>query len=32
MIFDFLLRAGPSQTTNALQIMRMEGLPVDKSS
>jgi len=32
MIFDYRLRSGPSQTTNALQIMRMEGLPVDKSS
>lgn len=32
MNFDYLLRPGPSQTTNALQIMRMEGLPVDKSS
>ncbi|MBE9474375.1 MAG: hypothetical protein IMY85_05750 [Chloroflexi bacterium] len=32
MIFDYLLRSGPSQTTNALQIMCMEGLPVDKSS
>jgi ABC-type multidrug transport system fused ATPase/permease subunit len=31
MVFDYLLRSGPSQTTNALQIMRMEGLPVDKS-
>jgi DNA mismatch repair ATPase MutS len=33
MIFDYCLRTGPSQTTNALQIMRMEGLPVgDKVS
>jgi DNA mismatch repair ATPase MutS len=32
MNFDYMLRPGPSQTTNALQIMRMEGLPVDKSS
>jgi hypothetical protein len=33
MIFDYCLRPGPSQTTNALQIMRMEGLPVgDKVS
>lgn len=31
MVFDYLLRSGPSQTTNALQIMQMEGLPVDKS-
>jgi DNA mismatch repair ATPase MutS len=28
MLFDYCLRPGPSQTTNALQIMRMEGLPV----
>jgi ABC-type multidrug transport system fused ATPase/permease subunit len=32
MIFDYLLRPGPSKTTNALQIMNMEGLPVDNSS
>jgi DNA mismatch repair ATPase MutS len=32
MNFDYKLRPGPSQTTNALQIMRMEGLPVDRSS
>lgn len=32
MKFDYLLRPGPSETTNALQIMRMEGLPVDRSS
>jgi hypothetical protein len=32
MNFDYLLRPGPSQTTNALQIMRMEGLPVGKPS
>jgi len=30
MIFDYLLRPGPSPTTNALEIMRMEGLPVDR--
>ena len=29
MIFDYRLRSGPSTTTNALQIMRMEGLPVE---
>jgi ABC-type multidrug transport system fused ATPase/permease subunit len=29
MIFDYLLQSGPSKTTNALQIMRIEGLPVD---
>jgi hypothetical protein len=28
MVFDYLLRPGPSPTTNALKIMRMEGLPV----
>ncbi len=29
MIFDYLLREGPSPTTNALTIMRQEGLPVE---
>jgi hypothetical protein len=29
MIFDYELRPGPSPTTNALQVMRIEGLPVD---
>ncbi len=29
LVFDYLLRPGPCPTTNALQIMRMEGLPVD---
>jgi hypothetical protein len=29
MIFDYRLRSGPSTTTNALQIMQMEGLPVE---
>jgi hypothetical protein len=29
MIFDYQLRSGPCPTTNALQIMRLEGLPVD---
>ncbi len=29
MRFDYTLRPGPSPTTNALKIMRMEGLPVD---
>ena len=29
LIFDYRLRPGPSPTTNALKIMRMEGLPVD---
>ena len=30
LTFDYLLRPGPSPTTNALKIMAMEGLPVDK--
>ena len=29
MVFDYKLRSGPCPTTNALKIMRMEGLPVD---
>lgn len=29
MKFDFKLNSGPCPTTNALEIMRMEGLPVD---
>jgi DNA mismatch repair ATPase MutS len=29
MLFDYKLRPGPCPTTNALQIMRLEGLPVD---
>ena len=29
MVFDYLLRPGPCPTTNALQIMQIEGLPVD---
>lgn len=28
LIFDFLLREGPCPTTNALHIMRTEGLPI----
>jgi hypothetical protein len=28
MVFDYQLRQGPCPTTNALKIMRMEGLPV----
>ncbi len=28
MVFDYILRPGPSPTTNALAIMRIEGLPV----
>lgn len=27
LIFDYKLRPGPSKTTNALEIMRLEGLP-----
>jgi hypothetical protein len=29
MVFDYKLRSGPCPTTNALQIMRLEGLPVE---
>lgn len=29
MVFDYHLRPGPCPTTNALHIMRLEGLPVD---
>jgi DNA mismatch repair ATPase MutS len=29
MVFDYSLRRGPCPTTNALKIMRMEGLPVE---
>jgi len=32
MVFDYRLRSGPSQTTNALAIMSLEGLPVNSSS
>ena len=28
MVFDYLLRPGPSPTTNALKVMAQEGLPV----
>ncbi len=28
MVFDYILRPGPSPTRNALRIMQMEGLPV----
>ncbi len=31
MVFDFVLRNGPSPTTNALRIMEMEGLPVQST-
>jgi len=30
MIFDYMLRKGPSPTTNALKIMEIEGLPVER--
>ncbi|MBN1657532.1 MAG: hypothetical protein JXA93_03975 [Anaerolineae bacterium] len=30
MVFDYLLRPGPSPTTNALRIMEIEGLPVEE--
>jgi hypothetical protein len=30
MVFDYKLHEGPCPTTNALQIMRIEGLPVDE--
>jgi hypothetical protein len=30
MIFDYKIRRGPSPTTNALKIMEIEGLPVEK--
>ncbi|MBN1980663.1 MAG: hypothetical protein JW795_03980 [Chitinivibrionales bacterium] len=29
MVFDYTLRKGPCQTTNALIIMKKEGLPID---
>ncbi len=30
MVFDYVLRTGPSPTTNALKIMAMEGLPIEE--
>lgn len=30
LTFDYRLRTGPSRTTNALKIMEMEGLPIDR--
>lgn len=30
MVFEYRLRPGPCPTTNALKIMRMEGLPVER--
>ena len=32
MAFDYTLRPGPCPTTNALTIMRLEGLPVPNVS
>jgi DNA mismatch repair ATPase MutS len=32
MLFDYRLRPGPSKTTNAVQIMQMEGLPIAEQS
>ncbi|KAA3620396.1 MAG: hypothetical protein DWQ05_00185 [Calditrichaeota bacterium] len=32
MVFDYLLKEGPCPTTNALEIMRIEGLPVDDTA
>jgi hypothetical protein len=32
MVFDYILQPGPCPTTNALRIMRLEGLPVETSS
>lgn len=29
MVFEYLLREGPSPTRNALRIMQMEGLPIN---
>jgi DNA mismatch repair ATPase MutS len=29
LVFDYLLKPGPSTTTNALKIMEMEGLPIE---
>ncbi len=31
LVFDYLLRPGPSPSTNALHIMRQEGLPVGEA-
>jgi hypothetical protein len=31
-VFDYILREGPSPTTNALKIMQMEGLPVNMNA
>ncbi len=32
MVFDYVLRPGPCPTTNALRIMRLEGLPMEDSA
>jgi DNA mismatch repair ATPase MutS len=32
MVFDYKLHPGLCSTTNALKIMRMEGLPVERNS
>jgi ABC-type multidrug transport system fused ATPase/permease subunit len=32
MVFDYKLRPGPCPTTNALKIMQMEGLPIEKDA
>jgi DNA mismatch repair ATPase MutS len=32
LVFDYKIQPGPSPTTNALKIMRMEGLPVEPDS
>jgi DNA mismatch repair ATPase MutS len=29
LVFDYLIRPGPSPTTNALKIMKLEGLPIN---
>jgi DNA mismatch repair ATPase MutS len=29
MVFNYKIKKGPSPTTNALKIMRLEGLPID---
>lgn len=29
LVFDYILRAGPCPTTNALKIMELEGLPIE---
>lgn len=31
MVFDYTLRPGPCPTTNALKIMKLEGLPVEEA-